>query len=253
MKILHTVEFYNPSVGGMQEVVRQLSERLVRLGHEVTVATTKLPDRRSAMINGVRIAEFAVSGNMAGGIKGDADSYRQFLLNSDFDIVTNFAAQQWATDLILPLLGKIKAKKVFVPTGFSGLYSPRFAGYFEQMPNWLDAYDANVFLSEDYRDINFARKHAIRNLYLIPNGAAYDEFGPQSDLNVRGRLGIPDNHFLILHVGSHTGAKGHTEAIRIFSRANIENVTLAIVGNVLGFGGCQRRCRWEKLKANYHP
>jgi|GEM_PF-5705905 len=27
MKILHTVEFYEPSKGGAQEVVRQLSER----------------------------------------------------------------------------------------------------------------------------------------------------------------------------------------------------------------------------------
>ena len=35
MKILHTVEFYHPSIGGMQEVVKQLSERLVLLGHEL--------------------------------------------------------------------------------------------------------------------------------------------------------------------------------------------------------------------------
>ena len=42
MKILHTVELYHPSQGGMQEVVKQISERLVKLGHEVTVATTKL-------------------------------------------------------------------------------------------------------------------------------------------------------------------------------------------------------------------
>ena len=35
MKILHTVEFYHPSQGSMQEVVRQISERLVKLGHKV--------------------------------------------------------------------------------------------------------------------------------------------------------------------------------------------------------------------------
>ena len=46
MKILHTVEFYHPSVGGMQEVVKQLSERLVRLGHNVTVATSQLKEAR---------------------------------------------------------------------------------------------------------------------------------------------------------------------------------------------------------------
>ena len=40
MKILHTVEYYAPSVGGAQEVVRQISERMVQRGHQVTVATT---------------------------------------------------------------------------------------------------------------------------------------------------------------------------------------------------------------------
>ena len=55
MKILHTVEFYHPSIGGMQEVVKQLSERLVLLGHDVTVATTKMSERKESCINGVKI------------------------------------------------------------------------------------------------------------------------------------------------------------------------------------------------------
>ncbi len=44
MNILHTSEFYSPGVGGEQEVVKQLSERLAARGHEVTVATTRLFD-----------------------------------------------------------------------------------------------------------------------------------------------------------------------------------------------------------------
>ena len=54
LKILHTVELYSPSVGGMQEVVKQISERLVKKGHDVTVATTKLSNRKSKIINGVK-------------------------------------------------------------------------------------------------------------------------------------------------------------------------------------------------------
>lgn len=63
MKILHTVEFYYPSVGGMQEVVKRLSELLVQYGHDVTVATTRLAARRDKTINGVKIKEFEISGN----------------------------------------------------------------------------------------------------------------------------------------------------------------------------------------------
>ena len=34
MKILHTVQYYHPIQGGAQEVVKQISEQLVRRGHE---------------------------------------------------------------------------------------------------------------------------------------------------------------------------------------------------------------------------
>jgi glycosyltransferase involved in cell wall biosynthesis len=245
MKILHTVEFYTPSVGGMQEVVKQLSERLVAAGHDVTVATTALPNRTEKVINGVKIQEFTISGNDVRGYTGSPETYQKYLLESDFDVVTNFAAQQWATDLALPLLDKIKARKIFVPTGFSGLYLPEYKEYFAQMPEWLDKYDMNVFLSDNYRDINFAREHKIKQCMLIPNGAAADEFLAPVTLDIHQRLGISKDTQLILHVGSHTGVKGHHEAIEIFKRAKLKNATLVIVANDLG-GGCTRRCALEK-------
>jgi glycogen synthase len=122
MKILHTVESYYPDVNGMSEVVRRLSEGLVALGHDVTVVTGKNIQRKGKKnINGVKIVEFNVSGKSALIIYGNAKKYQNYLTNSTFDIITNFAGQQWATDLMLPILKNIKAKKVFVPTGFSGL------------------------------------------------------------------------------------------------------------------------------------
>jgi glycosyltransferase involved in cell wall biosynthesis len=231
MRILHTVESYYPAMGGMQEVVRQLSERLVKMGHEVTVATRKHIDRTSHECNGVKIADFEIEGNAVRGIKGDVDGYQNFLLEADFDIVTNFAAQQWATDIALPILQQIKGKKVNVPTGFSGLYDPAYAAYFVEMQSWMKQYDMNVFLSDDYRDINFARKHGISRNTLIPNGAAEDEFLPGPINTIREKLGIGKDDFFVLHVGSFTGIKGHKEAAEIFLRSAIENSTLVLIGN----------------------
>lgn len=248
MKILHTVEFYYPSVGGMQEAVRQLSERLTGLGHDVTVATAHLPDRKEHLINGVKIEEFSVSGNSINGLEGDVAGYERFLLESSFDVVVNFAAQQWATDIALPLLSRIPGRKVFVPTGFSGLYSRSYRDYFRQLPEFMRQYDMNVFLSDSYRDISFARKHNIAKTVLIPNGASADEFlGPVTD--IRSLVGVPMDHFLILHVGSHTGLKGHEEAMEIFKQANIRDVTLLIVGNDLS-GGCGVLCREHSDQLN---
>lgn len=248
LKILHTVQSYPPAAGGMAEVVRQLSERLVGLGHLVTVATEQRPDRPETCMNGVRIVQFDVSGNSVNGFEGDVEGYVQFLLDSSFDVVVNFAAQQWATDIALTLLPRIAGRKVLVPTGFSGLYSRRYREYFRQLPDYMRQYDMNVFLSESYRDRQFAHNHGINKTILIPNGAAADEFlAPYQD--IRLSLGISPDNFLILHVGSHTGLKGHEEAIDIFSQAAIENATLLIVGDEPQ-NGCGMLCRAKAKQMN---
>lgn len=248
MKILHTVESYYPETSGMAEAVRQISEGLVRLGHKVTVATAKMPERKKKIINGVCLIQFAVSGKAVFGLHGKVEKYRNYLLNSDFDIVTNFAAQQWATDIALPILDQIKAKKVFVPTGFSGLYSPFYRHYYEGMKKWMKEYDVNIFLSEYYRDIDFARKNNIRNLKIIPNGAAKEEFLAKSKINIRKVLGIANDHFLVLNVSSHTGLKGHAEAIKIFCKAKMEKATFLMIGkNTKSIKGCYHQCQLSKF------
>ncbi len=237
MKILHAVEQYYPSVGGMQEVVRQLSEKLVKLGHDVTVATSYHPDRKEKENDGVKIIDFDISGNIVNGFLGDVEQYRNYLLKSNFDVITFFAAQQWSSDLAFLILDRIKAIKVFVPTGFSELYSSNYSDYFNSMKTWMKKYDMNVFLSDDYRDINFARNNFVKKRTLIPNGAAENEFLVEKNLNFRKRIGIDKDDLLIILVGSHTGVKGHKEAIEIFKRANICNSTFLVIGN---FFNCRK-------------
>ncbi len=237
MNILHTVESYLPSRHGMQEVVTQLSEYMVKSGHNVTIATSYNENRISRIINGVKIEEFKIKGNFVNGMVGETKLYQQFLLDSDFDIITNFAAQQWATDLALPILPQLKAKKIFVPTGFSALSSPSYRDYFERMKNWMTYYDANIFLSNNYQDINFARENGIKAIEVIPNGANESEFEKVSSVDIRKLLSLAADSKLILTVGSHTGYKGHSAAIKIYKKARIPNSALLIIGNVTTAGG----------------
>ncbi len=231
MKILHCVENYFPSPGGMQEVAKQLSERLVGMGHDVTVACKTHPQRHFAELNGVKIEGFDVSGNWAGGMTGEVEKYRDFLLQSNFDIVTFFAAQQFATDAALEILPQIKGKKVSVPTGYSGLYQEHYKPYYEKMRSWIKDYDMNVYLSEDYRDIHFAKENGIKNTILIPNGADEREFDMNTDgIDVRREFNVPKDAFLVLHVGNYTGRKGHKEAIEIFLRSKIKNGVMLMIG-----------------------
>ncbi|MBA4321095.1 MAG: hypothetical protein C0412_22115, partial [Flavobacterium sp.] len=148
--------------------------------------------------------------------------------------VTNFAAQQWATDLALPLLTKIRGKKVFVPTGFSGLFHAKYQAYYIQMKKWLKEYDKVVYLSENYRDANFAEELGLTNGILIPNGASEEEFSIEKDTGFRKRFGIPANNLLVLHVSGYVGGKGHMDAFRIFSKANLKQATLLFVSPDFG-------------------
>lgn len=246
MKILHTVENYHPSKGGMQEVVKRISEELVLLGHSVTVATSCNKDRKNKTLNGVKIEDFNISGNMVNGIIGNKNKYLDFIKRGSFDIVTNFAAQQWATDLILEELDSIKSKKVFVPTGFSGLFNQEYEDYFNKMKFYMKKYDMNIFLSDNYRDINFARKNNISKIKIIPNGASFKEFSKKPSNNIRKKFKIPKNNKLLIHVGSHTELKGHRELIEIFRMLKTNNISLLIIGNTLN-KKCSLKCNISHL------
>lgn len=250
MKILHTVEFYSPSVGGAQEVVRQVSERLAQRGHDVTVATTADERRTDEMVRGVRVKGFNVAGRMAHGIAGDVEGYRSFVRDSGFDVVMSYAAQQWATDALIDRLDAIPCAKVLAPCGFSGLMQPEWAGYFAKMPTWLRGFDQLIFHSDSYRDISFCRWYGLNGkCQVVPNGAGEDEFGdPPTDF--REKYNIDPDVSLLVTVGSHTNLKGHHECIRMLMGRGLGPVVLVLIGNRMPVGGCADRCHREARLVN---
>lgn len=251
MRILHTVQYYEPQKGGSEEVVRQLSERLAAKGHDVTVATARDPRRTATTLNGVTIREFDVSGNAVRGYRGDPESYRRFLLTERFDVMLNYAAQCWPTDLALPLLDRIAGRRILVPCGYSGLRDPAYAGYFAALPAALAPYDALVYMSERTPDTIFDRAHGLAAKgRIIPNGAGEEFTTPAPGF--RARHGIRTKYFLVT-VGNHTGAKGHDVVLDAVRRLRRDDVTLGIIGDPLGgwrypWRGCTPSCAWAALR-----
>ena len=236
MRILLACEFYFPSSGGVQEVVRQLAERLVERGHHVRVATSFLPQRAAREINGVEIVEFKASGNLARGLGGEVEAYRQLVLRGDYDVFMVKAAQQWTFDALLPVLERLHRPKVFIPCGFSGLLEPGYADYYRAMPAALRAFDHLIFYATDYRDIEFARSHGLANFSIIPNGASEREFGVPADPHFRQRHGIAQDAFVVLTVGTLSGArKGHRELTEAFALASFgaQEAVLLLNGNTV--------------------
>jgi glycosyltransferase involved in cell wall biosynthesis len=246
LRILHCVEFYHPSPGGAQAVVRQVSRELVRRGHEVTVATTPLSQRRETELEGTRIEEFDVSGNAVQGLTGEVERYRTFVAEGGFDVVMTYAAQQWTTDALLPVLDRIQCGKVLAPCGFSGLNDPAYDDYFAGLPAALAQFDELIFHSGTYQDIEFARRARLENLNVVPNGASREEF-EDLDSDFRERHRIDRGQPLLLTVGPHNWRKGHALAIDGFRHAEIDGGTLLVIGNRPLRLGCQWDCRRRAL------
>lgn len=254
MKILFTVEFYDPHKGGAEEVVKQLAERLAKKGHEVTVATSFLSERTSKNINGVIVESFKISGNAAQGYSGAPEEIKRYrdLLESGFNVVLNYAAQIWTTDLAFEVLHNIKEKKFLVPCGYSGLRDPAFASYFEGLPAFLKKYDKLIYMSPNYQDKIFGDEHGVGDkAVVIPNGAAAEEFLPPDNFNVKKRLGIASKYVLIT-VANHYRDKGHNFVIDSFLKMNRPDATLLVIGENPGadlmkkvkqfIGGCFKTC-----------
>jgi glycosyltransferase involved in cell wall biosynthesis len=200
----------------------------------VTVATTQLQVETFSEWNGVKIEHFAVSGNEVRGIVGEVERYREFVLNFPADAILIKAAQQWTFDALFPVLGQIKARKIFIPCGFSGLYEPSYKGYFERLPEILRHFDSLIFYAKSYRDIDFCRARGLSNLVFIPNGASESEFRILEETSgFRQMLGIPPENFVFSTVGSMTGVKGHREIAEAFLRMDNggKSVTLVLNGN----------------------
>lgn len=253
MKILHTVQRYFPDIGGSEEVVRQLSEYLVSSGHEVVVATSYSAARNFTELNGVRVEQFRCSGNSVEGIRGEADRYRDFLRTIEADVMMNYAAQIWSTDLVFDLLPTLRMRKVIVPCGYSRLHDPLFSRYYQEMPEVLGKYDAVIYLSDNYIDAEFGRQHALRNGLVIPNAASEKEFSSLTPGTFRRRQGLGDE-LVVLNVSNHSTAKNHQffwNAIRGLPRSTVVPV---LIGNAYRtfprkwIHECYARCRFEAMR-----
>ncbi|OPY97878.1 hypothetical protein A5906_33425 [Bradyrhizobium sacchari] len=253
MKLLFCCESYWPHRGGVQEVIRQLAERMVAAGHDVTVAARTHPDRKSEPHNGVKIVGFDVSGNLVTGIRGEVERYRKFLTDFDGDAILIKAAQQWSFDALWDVLDQIKARKIFVPCGFSSFYEPSYQDYFQQLPDILKQFDHLVFYAERYRDIDFARANGITHFSIVPNGASETEFGRESrkDGQLRRELGIPETDLVLLTVGAPVGAKGHESVAEAFAKVDTggQGATLILNGDWLAtrFGADRIRALLQRF------
>lgn len=251
MRILITTEFYYPYAGG-SIFLQRVAEGLVAKGHQVTIATTYLPERESEVVNGVKIKQFALSGNSVKGIVGDSEAYKAFLTRFEGDVMINFAANIWSTDLAFEVLPQLRLKKILTTPGMSKINNRRYKSYYqnEYLPA-LKQYDKIVYTSSLYHDKLYGDSHgAGHKAVIIPNGAGSEFLQPTR--NFKERYGITTK-YLALSVSNHFIPKGHISVIRAFLKAKRKDTTLVFIGErpkYHGWYSCYPIC---ELAAKFFP
>jgi glycosyltransferase involved in cell wall biosynthesis len=240
-------------MGGSEQVIRQLSEELVRRGHDVTVATAFDARRDFGALNGVRIAQFKVSCSALGSARGeDSRKYQAFISSEYWDVMLNYAAQTWSSDLVFPLLSDLKFSKVFIPCGYSGLSNLKlrliYWRYFKRLPNHLAQYDIVVYHTATGRDKAFGDRYGVNHYRIIPNGVSEREF-KESWIDFRRSYNI-ETKFMLLSVGNHLWAKGHDVVLKAFESLERDDVTLVILGG--NKTECYASCLASAIGSNGH-
>ena len=247
MKLLFVAGSYAPYVDGVAEVIKQISEGLVQRGHDVTVFTAPHPLRNSdSILNGVYVKSFKIRGNKVFGITGETSQFKQALINTENDILMNYAAQWWGTDITLDLSKNLQLIKTFNPCGYSALsFLPSrilYRNYFRSLPHYLNNYDRQIYHSAIYQDKLFGDKLGLTRYSIIPNGASEKEF-EQCKIDFRETYNI-NTKYIIITVGNHHKFKGHKFVINAHKYLDRSDTTLLIIGNKIDsiYRDCSNEC-----------
>jgi glycosyltransferase involved in cell wall biosynthesis len=229
MNILICTEFYHPQIGGVEEHSRQLSNYFHKLGHHVELVTTFNKNRKTNN-NLIKVNQFKIKGNFVKGYSGETINYQNFLLKNKYDIIFINAAQQWTCDLLLPIIKKIKAKKIFFPCGFSRLNNILYVPYFKLLKKLINDFDAIICVSKNFQDYKFIKKFYKEKIYIIENGASIikpiyskDEFTKKYNINKYDKI--------ICNISNIKFLKGQDKSISILKKIKNLNCKLFLIGH----------------------
>jgi L-malate glycosyltransferase len=252
VRILHTANTYAPLLDGVAEVVRHISEEMARRGHEVHVATRDVPSQPAeSTVNQVRVHRFCMRGNLATGIEGQVEKYREFVRTGKWDIMANHCLQTWPTDALLEDIASFRWASLLVTHGLS-TENPLFTDYYRKLPRFLPMYAAWASVSALSEESTFARQHGLQSPTVIRNGIDLPEWKAPS-LGLREKWNV-NGHPWLVNVSNHSHQKRHEWFFKLSERLRGSGTRFTIVGNShltdksqLGRLGIRGGCFYECL------
>jgi glycosyltransferase involved in cell wall biosynthesis len=257
LMVLHIANTYLPKLDGVSMVVKNISEKLVKRGHIVNVATLSIPNTPSKeTINGVLIHRFDL--NSKNGRKNDIENIKR-LFSDKWDIICVHAAACTMTNTLIDYLDLVKAKLIFVAHGLRFWKDPANIIQYDKLGKALKRFDATVALAKNLVENEFYNKYRLPPPVIIPNGVDVDEFsGPLLGVRNSWRIG---NLPWVLNVSNHTKQKGHSCLNKLAIKLKRDGIALTNIGNYhlinkygmwrLGLkGGCFYSCLFKSAILN---
>lgn len=178
MKIAQICPRYSPDIGGVETHVKEISERLVKAGHDVEVITTdpsgKLEERDT--INGVKVIRFRSFA--PGNAYYFAPQIYFYLKKHNFDVI--HAHSYHALPALFAALGKRGRRLVFTPhyhrsghTAFRNLLHKPYRLFGKVI---FSRADSVICVSEYEKKLVEADFRVSGKTVKIPNGISFEEF-----------------------------------------------------------------------------
>ncbi|MGB7730058.1 MAG: glycosyltransferase family 4 protein [Candidatus Acidiferrum sp.] len=258
MRILHTANTYAPLLDGVAEVVRNISERLAQRGHEVHVATSGLPLGRSyAEARGVHVHRFSVRGNLALGMYGEIEKYREFVGTGSWDILVNHGLHVWPTDALVKQIGSYTWSSVLVTHGIVDEH-PSFLEYYSTIPQHLLNYSKWIRVSSCSGEAAYSKAFNLPVPPVITNGVDMDDWA-RPPLGLRRKWGVGQRPWVV-NVSNHSPLKGHDVFFRLADSLRDLGAYFTLVAGSypmakwglgrLGIsGGCAYQCKLRSIKS----
>lgn len=216
-----------PFAGGAEVYTHEISKRLVKNGHEITLLTPRFPNcSNSEIIDGIKIIRYGGKYSLYFKAK---NYYRKYLEKGNFDVIidqintvpfftTSYISNKKVICLIYQLSREFWFQEIKFPINFLGYYFFEFA--------WLKRYCKlpTITISQstksDLEKINF------KNINIVPIGISANIF-PQVKTNKN------NGELTLVYLGRLTKTKKTFDVLKAFKIVSEKypNIKLSIIGD----------------------
>ncbi|CAD7780153.1 MAG: D-inositol-3-phosphate glycosyltransferase [Candidatus Methanoperedenaceae archaeon GB50] len=250
MHICYCYHVFYPIKGGVEENIINISQELMKRGHEVTVVTSDIPDRpKKEIIHGIKVMRtkplFSIFKTPI------MPNYKELLSTVDADIIHAHGTIPNVSDVAIFYAAKNNIPSVLT-YHFDGNADSIIGSFFGEFYNRfinrkvVSKADKIIATSKSYAETSMVLNDFLGKIEIIPNGVDLNRFNPEIEVgNIREKYNLPNGN-IVLYVGRFVKYKGVEYLIRAMKY--VEHGTLVIAGK----GKLERRLkqivRDEKLK-----